>query len=65
MTVTRETLRRMLEEFGGLPMTDEELDRVLPHIQNYVNQAATMKQLDLAQVWSGRLLRADEGRGPS
>ena len=63
--VTRETLRRMLEEFGGLEMTDEELDRVAPHVQNYVDQAAKMKGLDLSDVLSGRLLRTDEGGEPS
>lgn len=65
MSVTRETLRRMLEELGGLEMTDEELARVAPHVQNYVEQAAKLKELDLSDVPSARLLRAEEGGGPA
>jgi hypothetical protein len=55
----------MLEELGGLEMTDEELARVAPHVQNYVEQAAKLKELDLSDVPSARLLRAEEGGGPA
>ena len=65
MPVTRETLRRMLQELGGLEMSDEELDRVLPHVQSYLDIAAKMEQLNLRGVLAGRLLRADEGPKPS
>ena len=60
MAVTRETLRRMLKELGGLELTEDELDRVLPHVQNYAEQAGRLRHLDLSEVLSSRLLRADE-----
>ena len=61
MPVTRELLRSMLDAFGGLEMSDEELDSVLPMVQMYADQAAKLDELDLADVFSARLLRADEG----
>ena len=61
MPVTRELLRAMLDTFGGLEMSDEELDNVLPIVQGYADQAANLQELDLATVFSARLLRADEG----
>lgn len=60
MTVSKETLRRMLDEFGGLELSDAELDRVLPHVQAYTETASKLKQLDLSMVLSGRLLRLEE-----
>lgn len=61
MPVTKEMLRAMIETFGGLDMTDEELEMVLPQVQLYADQAAKLQELDLSEVFSGRLLRADEG----
>lgn len=61
MRVTRELLRGMLEAFGGLEMSDEELDSVLPMVQMYADQSAELQEIDLADVVSARLLRADEG----
>ena len=64
MPVTRELLRAMLDTFGGLEMTDEELDAVLPSVQMYADQAAKLQELDLSEVFSARLLRADERSQP-
>ena len=61
MQVTTDLLRAMLDTFGGLEMSDEELDNVLPLVQGYADQAANLQKLDLATVFSARLLRADEG----
>jgi len=61
MEVTRETLRAMLETFGGLEMTDEELDQSLPSVKLYAEQAKKLNDLDLTEVFSGRLLRVEEG----
>ena len=61
MAVTKETLRSMLSELGGLEMSDEELDQALPTVQAYVDRLAKVKDLDLSKVMSARLLRAKEG----
>ena len=61
MPVTKETLRNILREFGGLEMTDEELTEAVPTVQAYVDRLAKVKDLDLSKVMSARLLRAKEG----
>ena len=60
MAVTKETLRRMNEEFGGLKLSDAELDRVLPYVQAYTETATKLKRLDLSMVLPGRLLKLEE-----
>ena len=61
MEVSKETLRAMLSELGGLEMTDEELAKAVPLVQAYVDRMAKLKELDLSTVMSARLLRAKEG----
>ena len=61
MSVSKETLRQMLEEFGGLEMTDAELNAVLPQVQSYTETAAKLRQLDLSKIVSARRLRLEEG----
>ena len=61
MTPTLETLKAMIEEYQGIPLTDDELKRVLPEIEVYVRGAEQLRALDLAAVVSGRLVRVQEG----
>ena len=65
MPVTKEMLRAMLETLGGLDMTDEELEKAVPQVQIYVDQSAKLKQLDLSEVYSSRLLHPDDGASKS
>jgi hypothetical protein len=62
MAVTKETLRRMAEEFGMLPMSDEELEKALPTVQANVEVAVKLRELDLSQVFAARVVRHD-GQG--
>lgn len=59
--ITKETLRTMLDAFGGLSMTDAELEAVLPVVQSYAERAKRFSELDLANVLSTRILRVQEG----
>ena len=61
MGVSKETLRNILSEFGGLEMTDDELAKAVPMVQAYVDRLEKIKDLDLSTVMSSRLLRAKEG----
>jgi hypothetical protein len=61
MPVTKEMLRAMLESLGGLDMTDDELEKAVPQVQIYADQAAKLQALDLSEVYSGRLLHPEEG----
>lgn len=61
MVLTRETLKAMIQEYQGLALSDEELERVLPELENYCRAVEQLRDLDLSAVFSGRLLRAQEG----
>jgi hypothetical protein len=61
MTIPNETLRAMIQSFNGFELTDEELERVRPELDNYVREMQKLRELDLAAVMSSRLIRAQEG----
>ena len=53
----------MLQIYQGIEMSDEEFDLIEPELQSYFDIVEKMKELDLSDVPSGRLLRASEGGG--
>ena len=61
MDIDRKTLRDMLQIYQGIEMSDEEFDLIEPELQSYFDIVEKMKELDLSDVPSGRLLRASEG----
>ena len=61
MVLTRETLKAMIQEYQGFPLSDEELEQVLPELENYCRAVEQLRGLDLSAVFSGRLLRVREG----
>jgi hypothetical protein len=56
MPVTKELLKEMLEAYGGIPMDDEELEAAVKVVEGYLMQAATAKDLDVSQAYSGRIV---------
>lgn len=63
MDIDRKTLRDMLQLYRGFELSDEEFDLIEPELQSYFDIVEKMKELDLSDVPSGRLLRASEGGG--
>ncbi len=61
MAIPNETLQAMIQSFNGFELTDEELERVRPELDNYVKEMEKLRQLDLSGVMSSRLIRAQEG----
>ena len=61
MTIPHETLHAMIRAYGGFALTDEELDRVRPELETYMQEVEKLRDLDLSDVMSSRLLRAQEG----
>ncbi len=59
--VTPKTLRAILNDFGGIPMSDEELSRVAPVVTAFVSEFARLDELDLSDVDSAVQMRADDG----
>ena len=62
MAISQETLRAMIRDYGGFELSDEELGLVLPEIEIYLREVEVLRELDLSNVMSSRLLRAQEGQ---
>lgn len=61
MAIPNETLQAMIRAFHGFALTDAELERLRPELDNYVREMEKLRELDLANVMSSRLMRAQEG----
>ena len=61
MAISRGTLKAMIRDYGGFPVTDAELDLIQPELDNYLVELEKLRQLDLSNVLSARLLRTQEG----
>jgi hypothetical protein len=61
MSISPDTLRAILREFGGIPMSDEELARVAPAVEAFVAEFSRLAELDLGDVDSALQMRADDG----
>ena len=61
MAISDETLQRMIAEFGGFDLSEEELALVRPELESYLAEVENIRSLDLSAVMSSRLLRAAEG----
>ena len=51
----------MIRDFHGFEISDEELDLVAPALNGYLADVEMLRDLDLSDVMSGRLIHADEG----
>ena len=61
MAISRETLKAIIRDYHGFEMSDEELDLVRPELESYMNEIEKLRDLDLSNVMSARLMRAQEG----
>jgi hypothetical protein len=61
MTIPNETLQAMIRAYHGFALTDAELELVRPELDNYLQELEALRDLDLSDVLSARLLRAQEG----
>ena len=61
MAIEIDTLKAMIRDYGGFEISDEELEIVRPALDNYLAEVEKLKDLDLSNVMSARLLRAKEG----
>ena len=63
MSIPNETLQAMIEAYHGFALTDDELELVRPELESYLKEVEKLRELDLASVMSGRLLRTlEEGK---
>ena len=61
MTISTDTLRAILNEFGGIPMSDDELANVTPVVEAFVAEFSRLNELDLSNVDSALQMHADDG----
>ena len=61
MAIPKETLQAMIREYHGFALSNEELELVRPELDNYIAEVEKLRALDLSNVVSARLLRAQEG----
>jgi hypothetical protein len=61
MAIRKDTLQAMIRDYHGFELSDEELELVRPELDNYLQEVENLRALDLADVLSARLLRAQEG----
>ena len=61
MPIEKETMKAMIRDFHGFEISDEELDMVAPALNGYLADVEMLRDLDLSDVMSGRLVHADEG----
>jgi hypothetical protein len=64
MSIPNETLQAIIRAYHGFALSDDELELVRPELENYLKEVEKLRDLDLANVMSGRLLRAQEGEKP-
>ncbi len=64
MAITKDTLKAMVREFHGMELSDQELEIVAPALDSYLAEVKNLRDLDLSDVMSGRILNAQEGGKP-
>ena len=64
MSIPNATLQAMIRSYYGFALTDAELELVRPELESYLEEVEKLRDLDLANVMSGRLLRVQEEGTP-
>ena len=61
MALAPETLKAIIRDYQGFPLSEDELEQIRPELDNYFNALEQLRELDLSAVLSSRLLRVQEG----
>jgi hypothetical protein len=61
MALSPDTLKAMIRDYHGFQLSDEEFERVRLELDFYLTEVEKLDELDLSNIMSARLLRADEG----
>ena len=59
MAVSKETLRSMVEEMNLIPLSDKELDLILPEVQELTDAMSELSDVDLVETRISHVFRAD------
>jgi hypothetical protein len=61
MALSHDTLKAMIRDYQGFPLSDDELELIRPELDSYLQAIEQLQELDLSAVFSSRLLRVQEG----
>lgn len=61
MKVSDETLQAIIRDYDGFELSAAELELVKPEIEYYLEQVEILRDLDVSDTMSGRLLRMASG----
>ncbi len=61
MAIPNSTLKAIVRDYHGIELSDEELEIMRPELDNYMAELERLRELDLSDVLSARLVRAQEG----
>jgi hypothetical protein len=50
MKISRDTLKAMLRDYGGFPLSDAELDLIQPELDNYLSEGLCCMNPEQAAV---------------
>lgn len=64
MSISIDTLKAMIRDFNGFELSDEELELIKPELDAYIAEVEKLRELDLTQVVSARLFRAQDREIP-
>ena len=56
VSISNETLKAMIRDYNGFELSDEELELVRPELESYLSELKKLEDLDLSDVFSGRLM---------
>ena len=60
MPIPNETLKAMIRDYNGFELSDEELELVRPELESYLSELKKLEDLDLSDVFSGRLMQINK-----
>ena len=59
MSLSKETLKRMIQDIRGPELNDEELEQVLAQVEMHRLESNKLRQLDMSKVLPARLMRSE------
>ncbi|MBM3223904.1 MAG: hypothetical protein FJZ47_08900 [Candidatus Tectomicrobia bacterium] len=59
--IPNDTLQAMIRAYDGFALTEAEMALVRPELETYCAELEKLRELDLSDILSSRLLRVQEG----
>ena len=60
MSIPNATVKALIRDYNGIELSAEELELVRPELESYFAELKKLEDLDLSDVFSGRLMHIPE-----